>query len=250
MKRISHSLREDHRNIQTEVLGVLTVKLESARNRLSGLVKNRTDPGQVNIRKPAIKRWKYMFVKRYLDETIESLERWQQMYDPSWWLVIRVASPIIDAELARQSAASGSGGANVVATAKQVRATLQSDAAQGAHLTLSSSGPGNSRISPIPYSAAKYMERPGKTGLIIDSIHCVQGVYVGDMNRDIRTLAAKLQIADPSTFDVLRCRGITKVKSINGDRLESFNLVLETKTTDPPRTLRSCLIAQTTHTLT
>lgn len=250
IERTWPSLRRDHQVLQREILGVLTVKLESAKNRLSGLMKKPTSSNQVDNKRPAVKRWKYMFLKPYLDDTIDSLDRWQQMYDPSWWLVLRVASPLVDAELSRQNAGHASRGTTVITTAKQVRATLQGDAALGANLTLSSAGPANSRTSSILYSSAKYMERPGKTGLIVDSIHCLHGAYIGDMNRDIRTLAAKLQSADPLTFGVLRCRGITKIKSSNGARLESFDLVLETKTTDSPRSLRSCLIAQTTHTMT
>ncbi|GIZ41069.1 hypothetical protein CKM354_000438500 [Cercospora kikuchii] len=250
IERIWRSLREDHRVLQREILSVLTVKLESAKSRLSGLMKKPTGSDQVDNQHPAVKRWKYMFVKPYLDETITSLDRWQQMYDPSWWLVLRIAGPLVDAELSRQDARRASRETTVISTAKQVRATLQGGAALGTNLTLSSAGPANSRSSSIPYSSARYMERPGKAGLIVDSIHCLHGAYVGDMNSDVRTLAAKLQSADSLTFGVLRCRGFTKVKSSNGARLESFNLVLETKTIDPPRTLRSCLIAQTTHTLT
>lgn len=40
------------------------------------------------------------------------------------------------------------------------------------------------------------------------------------------------------------------MKSSNDARLESFNLVLETRTTEKPRTLRSCLVDRIPHTLT
>lgn len=165
-------------------------------------------------KEPAVKRWKYIFVKPFLDDTINSLAKWQLIYgpsliyDPSWYLIMLVANPLIDQELQRKDAMRSSEGAAVMTTARQVRSALRGEIAQTAHLKLSSTGLENASTSSIPFSSARHMERPGKTGFIVDSIHCLQGAYLGDINKDVRTLAKKLQCADPSTFGVLRCRGV------------------------------------------
>ena len=250
IERVWPSLSKTHQDIQTETLGILAVKLHTARDKLNGLLKNRFDPGNVTVKGTAVRRWKYIFVKSYLDDYIKSLEKWQHMYDPSWYLIIRIASPIVDTELDRQDLTRPHESAAIRTIARKVRGALRSDTAQATHLALPSSCPENSRTSSIAYSSASYLQRPGKAGLIINSIQCATGSYAGELDKDVRALANKLHCADPATFGVLRCRGFAKTKSPNGSRLVSYDLVLETQTTDTPRTLRSCLIAQEPHSLT
>ncbi|KAF1821465.1 uncharacterized protein K489DRAFT_395180 [Dissoconium aciculare CBS 342.82] len=210
-QRIWPSLSEAHQAVQTETLNILNAKLKAAQSKLQGLLKERTDGGK----EIAVKRWKYMFVKPTLDETIKSLDRWQRMYDPTWYLMIKIADPLVDKELAnvnalQDSKSAGVEAAGIIATARK---------------------------------------RPGKTGFIIESIHCLPGSYVGDMDKDVRRLATKLHYVDSSSFGVLKCKGFTKVKNSTGSRLVSFDLILETPTREAPRSLRNCLVAQTPHSL-
>ncbi|KAF2488145.1 hypothetical protein BDY17DRAFT_245033, partial [Neohortaea acidophila] len=184
IERLWASLSEQHQIFQRRTLDVLVVKLKAARDKLKGLLNPPDAEGKI-----AVKRWKYMFLKPHLDELLSSLENWQRLYDPSWYLLIRIADPVIDAEL-------------------------------------------------------------GKTSLIVDSIPCLAGCGVNDTDKDIRTLATKLHYIDSSTFGVLKCRGVAKVRGADGGQLKSFDLVLETPTRDQPRTLRGCLISQASHTLT
>ncbi|KAF2163001.1 hypothetical protein M409DRAFT_68654 [Zasmidium cellare ATCC 36951] len=199
IQRIWPTLSEDHQSIQEEILKVLKSKLESADKKLSKLLKRPSESTDSNHGRPAVSRWKYLFVKSHLDETIKSLNKWQAMYDPSWYLIIRVASPIIDAEL------------------RSPKIAVSQDATDW---------------------------------FIVDPVPCLANAYVGLMTKDIRTLAAKLHHADPLTFGVLRCRGAVKVNRNSNGKLVAFDLVFETSTSEKPRTLRSCLVQRTPHSLT
>jgi hypothetical protein len=249
-QRIWPSLSEAHQAVQTETLNVLNAKLKAAQSKLQGLLKERTDGGK----EIAVKRWKYMFVKPTLDETIKSLDRWQRMYDPTWYLMIKIADPLVDKELAnvnalQDSKSAGVEAAGIIATARKVRDAVRDNAPKDLHLLLPSGGLDKLNLSSILYSSAKFAERPGKTGFIIESIHCLPGSYVGDMDKDVRRLATKLHYVDSSSFGVLKCKGFTKVKNSTGSRLVSFDLILETPTREAPRSLRNCLVAQTPHSL-
>ncbi|KAK4495509.1 hypothetical protein PRZ48_013841 [Zasmidium cellare] len=251
IQRIWPTLSEAHQSIQEEILKILKSKLESADKKLSKLLKRPTEPNESNGPRPAVRRWKYLFVKSYLDETIKSLNKWQAIYDPSWYLIIRVASPIIDAELDRPQTAVSRDATNVWKTAAQIRSTLQKGAASYEHLFLDRKGLDSTKAYHIPYSSARHIQRLGSDKwFIVDPVPCLANAYVGLMSKDIRVLAAKLHHADPSTFGVLRCRGAVKVNRNSNGRLIAFDLVFETSTTEKPRTLRSCLVQRTPHSLT
>jgi hypothetical protein len=44
-------------------------------------------------------------VKQHLDETIQDLDLWQKMFDPSWFLILKVSNSLIDQELSREGSA-------------------------------------------------------------------------------------------------------------------------------------------------
>lgn len=246
IERTWPSLSEEHRAVQTDVLGILVVKLTSARHKLDRLLKPRT-----NSEQPDVKRWKYVFLKPQLDETIQSLDTWQRMYDPSWYLIIRIANSVIDAELRRKNNAQPAEGLAVRRSAAKIRSAVRGDAVSEAHVSLPSDGLLGAQTSTILYSTARHLRRTsGKESYIVDSVPSPPGSSVGHVDKDVRTLATKLRCADPATFSVLRCKGILKVKNETGTRVTSFDIVFEVPSPETPRTLRSCLTSQVPHSLT
>jgi hypothetical protein len=214
------------------------------------VVKKRAIPDGDGDQRLTIKRLKYAFVKSSLDEDIKSLDRWQLMYDPTWYLLMRVPDPLIDSELDEVAAAQPAEQTRVLTVARQGRAMLHGEASSVVHLKLPSSGLDKLKVTAIPYSSAGHAERPGTTGLIIESVNCLPGTWVGDMYQDVRSLTAKLICVDSAIFGVLKCKALRKVESRNGARLISIDLVFETRSIETPRSLRGCLVAQTSFTLT
>ena len=66
------------------------------------MLKRRSDNQVMERQVTKVKRSKYVLVKECLDESIEDLASWQKMFDPSWFLILKVSSPFIDQELKRR----------------------------------------------------------------------------------------------------------------------------------------------------
>lgn len=103
-------LSDEHLAVQEETLKVLLAKLKTATDRLGRLVKKSKGISTGGDERLAIHRWKYPFFKPYLDDTIKSLDNWQRLYDPSWYLIIRIANSIIDHELKMKASAMSAKG--------------------------------------------------------------------------------------------------------------------------------------------
>jgi hypothetical protein len=241
---------EDHRAIHARAFTKLREKLESSNKKLNGFLKKRKGLPSDEA-KPKVKRWKYFFLKPCLDETIRSLEKWQKMYDPTWYLIVRMESRLIDAELNRQADKHPSEAIAVRKKTARIRGVVRGDTTQEVHVSLPSNVFQDARFFKISCSSAKYMKRTGKSGMyIVDSIPCLDGAFIGQVDKDIRLLATKLHCADPSTFSVLKCRGMVKMKSSNGSRTTAFQLVFDVPSPGEPRSLRNYIALNTPHTLT
>ncbi|KAM5357003.1 hypothetical protein ACJZ2D_016715 [Fusarium nematophilum] len=96
--------------IQVEFMEPLGPILDAEHHRVLGniievLAENGTGgelrPGWFRFSR-GVRRGKYAFVKDSLDEVIQDMEEWQRRFDPSWFLIMRMANPIIDQQLTRQ----------------------------------------------------------------------------------------------------------------------------------------------------
>lgn len=247
IERIWRELSAEHLAIQEETLIVLVTKLQSATKKIDGLIK----PGIKNDqnKQAAVKRWKYVFVKPYLDDTIKALRKWQAIYDPSWWLILRIADPFVDTALKQRlpSDSEHDEGTAVLQTARRLRRAIIGDYSKGEHIFLPSSGLDSTKVTSISRSSAEYFHRKDRNGaskhLVVDTVTCLAGSSTEILKRDVKSLVRRLQQVDPAAFGLLKCRGVVYLDN-------SFKIVFETPSQGPPRTLRSCLEAQTSHTLT
>ncbi|KAF3359139.1 hypothetical protein VdG1_05187 [Verticillium dahliae VDG1] len=98
-------LDAEHRRILDNVLGILASKLSSAVTSLKAILEKRERDGGVELRpgffgfSRGVRKGKYAFVKDALDGVIRDLEEWQRRFDPSWFLIMRMANPAIDQQL-------------------------------------------------------------------------------------------------------------------------------------------------------
>lgn len=250
VERIWPTLTAEHQEIQQEILNVLVGKLNLAKDKLSGLVKRRKRTKGKKDDKLVVKRWKYLFLKSYLDDTIKSLSRWQKTYDPSWFLIMRLSDPIIDQGLKHHLATRAEGDNRSLDVALKIRGLLHHGDIEGAEL-LSREGLSSTDNFAIPYSSARYVRRIGageaNKWVIVDPIPCLEGADIGTQSKDVRTLATKLHHSDPGTFGVLKCRGVVKDKEVRqiGRRTTTLKLIFECVGPEGPRTLRKCLAEQT-----
>jgi hypothetical protein len=244
VERTWNVIQEQHRDSLLSILKILRRKLKAAQAKFNGLTKRRTRGSRRRTDEFRVKRWKYLFVKPYLDSVILDLAKWQRLFDPCWYLIMRIASSQVDRELHRDDPVQLKEMHPVLKTARKIRQATRSSAGQAREVFLGRESDAGIITRKIPMSSATLLQRPGSSApFIIDNVPCQEGMYVGITTEDLRRLASKLRAIDPITFGVLKCRGVIKNHNENRTRLTSFDLVLETPQPGEACSLRKRLAA-------
>lgn len=247
-KGIWKSLDEEHQTIQTQILQMLISKLSIIISKLDKLSKKGSDNRATERQVTRVKRWNYILVKEGLDEAIEDLASWQKMFDPAWFLIMKVSSPFIDQELSRHGSAVSS-----FAGACSLRDALREEPLQKVSVFLPKDGLETAQTREIPFATAKCVPRAGSDKwVVVDCIPCDPEAEVNLVTKDIRELARKLSFVDPFTFGILRCRGVVRVMEPSSGKPSSFDFVFQIprELRHEPRSLRGYLSSQVNHTLT
>ncbi|KAK3678204.1 hypothetical protein LTR78_002300 [Recurvomyces mirabilis] len=158
-RRVHASLGEEHQRHQVAIITILDGKLKAASHKIQRLVKKRRRADLELDQRLRVKRWKYVSVKPFLDGLIYDLAKWQRMFDPSWYLIMRIADPSIDQCLKIEVDATRPEVRRLLKTAKQIRSAILPATADESGIFLPSDGMNG--ISPIniPYSAAVWLRR-------------------------------------------------------------------------------------------
>lgn len=241
IKRIWETLDEEHQNIQTQILQVLVGKLSVATSKLGKLIRKRS-----GVRE--IRRLKYIQVKQCLDEAIQDLASWQQMFDPSWFLILKMSNPLIDQELSRDGMAG-----SLFPNAHGFRDALREQPLRKTSIFLPQHGLVSSTAREIPYASAMCVQRAGsEKWVVVDSIPCDPEADIDLQTRNVRDLARKLSHVDPFAFGILQCRGVVRNVKPGNNRPFSFDFVFQIPQglSSEPKSLRSCLSSCANHTLT
>lgn len=90
------------------MLQVLQGKLQNTINKLDGLVGIQEEIStwdKIMAKRGGAKKLKYAaYTKAALDGIIDDLEKWQRMFDPSWFFLTRITVPVIDQQLIEKAA--------------------------------------------------------------------------------------------------------------------------------------------------
>lgn len=209
VRKMEPLLDDRHRRVQERSLEIVVAKLKVAISKLDGLI-TKPDLAQGPLAKPEVKKLKYAFVKDGLVEAILELERWQQIFDPSWFLMLRIADPQVDSLLA----ASAHRGLSASLPAAQAMRRAINDSTGDTdrpNIYLSLEGLVAGSIRPVPFSTASTARRAdNQQSVLLDPVTCASRTSANAMIRDIRNFARSLRHADPSTFGLLECKGILK----------------------------------------
>ena len=246
LQRVWQSLDEEYQAIQKQILHVLVGKLTIAVSKIDSLIiKKPSSTSSLKDQRQhltSVRKWKYVLLKDGLDRTIEDLETWQKMFDPSWFLIMMNSSPQIDTELTKQNRSSTS---SLLNSSQSLRNTLQGIHDQGGSIFLPEDGLRSARIFDIPFSSSKVTQRVGSSKLfILDSVPCPAQGNVQRLTADVRDLARKLVHADPSQFGLFKCYGVVREKMPPEAGEIQFTFVFRTlEGHSMPRSLRASLIA-------
>lgn len=141
------------------------------------------------------------FLNDRLRKIIKELQDWHSVFDPSWWIIIRISNPQVDHQLIQQPQSSGV--AEPLSQLKRLRNAISSESEETdfRQSMFISSTVLCGEQKPLPYSSllsaqgsevnsGKLIDqmRPGKRGAPLTSI------------KDVRDLARVLSGVEPFTF--------------------------------------------------
>lgn len=161
----------------------------------------------------ASKKAKYIFKKSTLHQVVDDIEKWQARYDPTWILIMQVSIGNIDEELHEQQKRPGHEQLPIIKAAKGIRDAARTT--QGEEV--GGRGPIwidqlDLKPSSIPHSSVQLSALPNETEtVLIDTMVCNPAATADKTGREVRNLARILAEVDPSTFGLLKCRGVIKV---------------------------------------
>lgn len=213
----------DHKDIHEQTLCMFLTKLEVVTLLLKQLVKDANiSNGDGSFR--VSQKMKYAFKKERLDKAIDELETWQRITDQSWFLIMRIADPVIDDALPQHSRATidGSTLETTIPEVKAVRAAGYSNAntgpLRGQGITIRAEELDHMNVQRIPFSVAFLAQRVLSPDTVatymLSKIQCRPLAKYDMIKRDARDLARKLQHNDPHTFGLLSCKGVAVPASI------------------------------------
>ncbi|KAL5363913.1 hypothetical protein BJX96DRAFT_156426 [Aspergillus floccosus] len=242
VQSIADTLDPDHQKVQNETLELLVSKLRIAVGRIESVTKGRDfDSPDARVR-----RWKYALFQQKIDGAIEDLQLWQQIFDPSWYLIMKTAASLIDVKLGTFASSTAAGSHTPITSAQALRKALDPAAAGSVRIFLPEDGIRALYIQDIPFCSAQLAQRGNpEKALILEKVDPDESFDVKQFERDVRDLAKKLVHCDPFVFGLLNCKGVVRHYDggVRGSVvLTSFTIVFRTPPgLSQPRSLRSCI---------
>jgi hypothetical protein len=242
VRSIAKQLNEELRKIQYETIEMLGIKLKVAIDIIEATIKSDGAAGQ----KVIVNRWKYALTQQKIDRTIEDLKEWQQLFDPSWYLIMKGVDVQVDLEL-KMRRESVVGLQDPISSARSLRHALNPpSSANVPSLSLKEAVLESLNLRDIPFCSAQLGSRPDtKESLIVERINPLPGVNINDLHRDARDLARRLSHADALEFRLLSCKGYVHHHRMNPSRVQpdTFTMIFRAPAGySQPRTLRRYLL--------
>ncbi|KAJ5837057.1 hypothetical protein N7447_003083 [Penicillium robsamsonii] len=240
VQSIAPELSEKHRRIQHQTIAMLATKLEIAVNNLQSIVKRHP----VGKQELGVRRWKYVLTKERIDSTIEDLKEWQSLFDPSWYLIMKLANKKVDSGLSTNQKISAIDFKDPIAPAQSLRRILNPTHPNAPPVRLSAEFLISINPQKIPFCSAEAGRRlENGQSLIVERVTPFPGANVGDINKDIRDLARRLSGSDAMEFGLLSCKGYIQHRKPGSDRStpNAFSIIFRMPTQHvQPRSLRGC----------
>ncbi|KAJ5763125.1 hypothetical protein N7533_001806 [Penicillium manginii] len=244
LENVKDSLDEDLRDIQNRTLFVLIEKLSAANTKLDKVFTRTADDG-AKRQTLKVSKWRYILYREGLEEVLEDLKSWQdKLFNPSWFLTMRIQSPQIDIELSNSLKLSEADRRQQnLPNAQSLRRRALRHNNSDQKVFLDSRGLDSAQILDVPFSSAKFAKRPESSQLfVVDTISVNNWVDTRKLVNDIREFASGLSDADPAMFGMLNCFGV--IPKPNHTQPTSFSFVFTApKDSSEGTSLRSRLIS-------
>ena len=233
---------------QQRILQELYAQLQTATHDVTGLARTEQNAQHGFVVKLDTFNWrkraKYTLHEASLLLVLDGLEAWQRRFDPSWFLIIRIANTGIDTALSKTAERTSREGASILPIVQRIRRELQKREVSGSSQSVVRQSsflvPG---MRPIPGSSsvlAKAQACPND--IIVDTTTYPKNSDFDIVAGHVDNLARLLSISDPSTLGLLACVGVIPLPSANDGEPNQFQMLFEIPTgLVNPSSLRSIL---------
>ncbi|KAI1752060.1 hypothetical protein F4782DRAFT_540595 [Xylaria castorea] len=235
MQRVEGLMDTYHRNISEMTLEILQSKLKVVTLKLERVMRIPDEDGDTKCSTESNatvtpRRWKYALLKESIDKAVEELETWQHTADPSWYLILKIASSQIDQALVRDN----EGTTTSFPATKTIRAGLRNVSSdETAGVFLPSGELEKMTTADIPFCDAQAATR-------ITKVHAIK--------RDLRDRARKLSHDNPLDFSLLSCKGVIEQVDARIPGMPArvtFTMIFRTPPhLSNPRSLRDQLVSE------
>ncbi|KAF9873155.1 het-s domain protein [Colletotrichum karsti] len=250
-------LEEEHCGVYLRILETLHCKFSLAISKIESVTKTSAGSG--------VKKLKYVLSRDDIDDAVAQLQTWHTIFDPTWFLMLRIDNKLIDTELLKSPGIADapitpsrrpsyvSSMHSTLVTARSIRDSLKGEGTAEPHVSLAEDGLDWSTTQAIEYSTTSLVRKTGSTKVFaIDTIDCTPKYDLQPLRTAVDSMAKKLKKNDINYFGLLTCKGVVKRKDSKTKRLISMNLIFQLpipETGNVPVSLRSHLLKERTFSL-
>ena len=243
LKRVWNELNKELKATQEQILHELNSKLAVAILKIERLLISRNSQIPVAANRPqeqhGVKRFKYALLKDSLDNAIQELEKWQKLFDPSWFLILMISNSHIDTELMKPSGASVS---PVIKATQSLRKALQGIVDPAEKVTKPKLE--DAHIKDVPFATAKIAQRAGSSRLyVLDPAPCIVQGNADRLTKNVRNLARRFLYSDPLNFGLLEGDGVIREEDPRDPTNITFTFVFKIiRGNSEPKSLRGVML--------
>jgi hypothetical protein len=174
-------------------------------------------------------------MKDSLKESIKDLETWYSRWDPSWFLIARLAVPGIDLAIREQRVTENPSERRSLTILDDLRNALRAvENKDGPSFEYLSATVAFGLSAEIRHSTvSKAIRLDTNEAILIETIPYFENTNKAALQNDIQRLVRVLSTMDPRTCNVLTCTGVQKITDGNG-QLRDFSVLFR-----PPITEKS-----------
>jgi hypothetical protein len=259
IRRMGPLLSESHQIMYNEMAQTLSIKFQAASVRLQRATKAKKIQSELpfpSVKSPSperVSKLKFLLVKSSLERTIQELENWELLFNPSWMLMALLSGSKADLELAAVPTPSGDETSvqESINHVKSIRKAAKWKPNEENTVYLRERGLSTASITPIERGDLSLATFENGKQYIIDIQQCPIYASIDDISRDVNQLAHKLSMSKSHQTRLLDCKGVVK-ESDQFKVTRSFTFVMRIPkgVSSKPISLRSCLLlSDTSHSL-
>jgi hypothetical protein len=251
---VANSLGEELQYLQIQMLGVLQLRLQDLTTKIdklsnaslirrfvhSGPARRWSSRGNLELENEAYnhhRRITYaIYMKDSLKDSIKDLENWYNRWDPSWFLIARLAAPVVDLAVREQRAKENPLERRSLTILDDLRKALRAvKSKDGDSFDLLPATVVFGLSAKIKHSTiSKAIRMDTNEAVLIDTIPYREFTNKANLQADVQKLARILSTMDSSTCNVLMCTGVQEITDRDG-QLRGFSVLFQPPVTQQSR---------------